>query len=35
VNRVLVELERRGALRLGRGSITIVDPALLKKEIRY
>lgn len=35
VNRVLVELERRGVLRLGRGSITIVDPGLLKKEIRY
>jgi CRP/FNR family cyclic AMP-dependent transcriptional regulator len=35
VNRVLVELERRGALRLGRGSISIADAALLKKEIRY
>ena len=35
VNRVLVELERRGALRLGRGNITIVDTGLLKKEIRY
>ncbi len=35
VNRVLVELERRGALRLGRGNITIVDAGLLKKEIRY
>jgi CRP-like cAMP-binding protein len=35
VNRVLVDLERRGALRLGRGSITIADPALLKREIRY
>lgn len=35
VNRVLVELERRGALRLGRGNITIVDTSLLKKEIRY
>lgn len=35
VNRVLVELERRGALRLGRGSIAIADLGLLKKEIRY
>jgi CRP/FNR family transcriptional regulator/CRP/FNR family cyclic AMP-dependent transcriptional regulator len=35
VNRVLVELERRGALALGRGSIKIVDSELLKKEIKY
>ena len=35
VNRVLVDLERRGALKLGRGSIVIADADLLKKEIRY
>ena len=35
VNRVLVDLERRGALKLGRGSISIADADLLKKEIRY
>jgi len=35
VNRVLVDLERRGGVKLGRGQIDIVDPALLKKEIRY
>jgi CRP/FNR family transcriptional regulator, cyclic AMP receptor protein len=35
VNRVLVDLERRGAVKLGRGSIEIADVALLKKEIRY
>ncbi|HUQ40952.1 MAG TPA: Crp/Fnr family transcriptional regulator [Candidatus Limnocylindrales bacterium] len=35
VNRVLVDLERRGALQLGRGSLRIVDAELLKKEIRY
>ncbi len=35
VNRVLVDLERRGALALGRGSIKIADAELLKKEIRY
>ncbi len=35
VNRVLVDLERRGGVTLGRGHIEIVDPALLKKEIRY
>jgi CRP/FNR family transcriptional regulator len=35
VNRVLVELERRGAVKLGRGQIEVVDPATLKKEIRY
>jgi len=34
VNRVLVDLERRGALRLGRGHVEIVDAELLKKEIR-
>ena len=34
VNRVLVDLERRGALRLGRGSIAIADVGLLQKEIR-
>jgi CRP-like cAMP-binding protein len=35
VNRVLVDLERRGSLKLGRGQIEITDAALLKKEIRY
>jgi CRP-like cAMP-binding protein len=35
VNRVLVDLERRGGVKLGRGQIEIVDPGVLKKEIRY
>jgi len=35
VNRVLVDLERRGAVKLGRGQVEIVDQTLLKKEIRY
>jgi CRP/FNR family cyclic AMP-dependent transcriptional regulator len=35
VNRVLVDLERRGGVKLGRGSIEIADVALLKKDIRY
>jgi len=35
VNRVLVDLERRGAVKLGRGHVEISDTALLKKEIRY
>jgi len=35
VNRVLVDLERRGALKLGRGSILIANADLLRKEIRY
>lgn len=35
VNRVLVDLERRGAVRLGRGKIDLVDRALLKGEIRH
>jgi len=35
VNRVLVDLERRGALRLGRGHVNITDPDLLRKEIRH
>lgn len=35
VNRVLVELERRGLLRLGRGQVEILDRAALKREIRY
>src|SRR5688500_6146761 len=35
VNRVLVDLERRGGVKLGRGQVDILDPALLKKEIRY
>lgn len=35
VNRVLVDLERRGGVKLGRGHVEVVDHALLKKEIRY
>ncbi|HEY3218730.1 MAG TPA: Crp/Fnr family transcriptional regulator [Candidatus Limnocylindria bacterium] len=35
VNRVLVELEHRGLLRLGRGHVEIVDIERLKKEIRH
>lgn len=35
VNRALVDLERRAAVKLGRGQIEIVDPAALRKEIRY
>jgi CRP/FNR family transcriptional regulator, cyclic AMP receptor protein len=35
VNRVLVDLERRGAVKLGRGQVELVDHALLRKEIRY
>jgi len=35
VNRVLVDLERRGALKLGRGRLEITDGDLLKKEIRH
>ena len=35
VNRVLVELEKRGMVALGRGSIKILDTAALQKEIRH
>ena len=35
VNRVLVDLERRALLRLGRGQIEIRDRELLRREIRY
>jgi len=35
VNRVLVDFERRGGVKLGRGHVELVDQALLKKEIRY
>ncbi len=35
VNRVLADLERLGAVRIGRGKVEIRDAALLKKEIRY
>jgi CRP/FNR family transcriptional regulator len=35
VNRVLVDLERRGGVKLGRGHVELVDPVVLKKEIRY
>lgn len=34
VNRVLVDLERRGFVKLGRGHVEIVDLEALKKEIR-
>jgi len=34
VNRALVDLERRGAVELGRGYVQIRDPELLKKEIQ-
>lgn len=34
VNRVLVDLERRGLVKLGRGSIAIGDAAALRREIR-
>ncbi len=35
VNRVLVDLERRGLVALGRGRIDLTDPAALRREIRY
>ena len=35
VNRVLVDLERQGAVKLGRGQVDLIDLALLKKAIRY
>lgn len=35
VNRVLVDLERRGSVKLGRGHVEIIDAPMLKKEIRY
>ena len=35
VNRVLVDMERRGALELGRGNIKIVDGEKLKKDIQH
>jgi CRP-like cAMP-binding protein len=35
VNRILVDLERRGAVKLGRGHVELIDHAMLKKEIRY
>jgi CRP/FNR family cyclic AMP-dependent transcriptional regulator len=35
VNRVLVDLERRGALKLGRGHLEITNGELLKKEIQH
>lgn len=35
VNRVLVDLERRGGVQLGRGQIELRDRDVLKKEIRY
>ncbi len=34
VNRVLVDLERRGVVMLGRGSIKIADLEALKREVR-
>jgi CRP/FNR family cyclic AMP-dependent transcriptional regulator len=35
VNRVLVDLERRGGLRLGRGHVEILDVELLRRDIRH
>lgn len=35
VNRVLVDLERRGLVTLGRGHVEITDVDLLQKEIRH
>ena len=35
VNRVLVDLERRGAVKLGRGHIELTNLELLTKEIRH
>ncbi|HYR93928.1 MAG TPA: Crp/Fnr family transcriptional regulator [Methylomirabilota bacterium] len=35
VNRVLVDLERRGSLKLGRGHLEIVNIDLLRKEIQH
>jgi len=35
VNRILVDLERRGAVKLGRGHVELIDHAMLKREIRY
>jgi CRP-like cAMP-binding protein len=35
VNRVLVDLERRGGVRLGRGELELLDRDLLKREIRH
>ena len=35
VNRVLVDLERRGGVKLGRGHIALIDQEMLKKEIRH
>lgn len=34
-NRVLVDLERRGCVKLGRGHIDIADPDKLRREIRH
>lgn len=34
-NRVLVDLERRGFVRLGRGHIELIDPEKLRGEIRH
>lgn len=35
VNRVLVDLERRGGVKLGRGHVALLDQDMLKKEIRH
>lgn len=35
VNRVLADLERRGAIAIGRRHITVKDAALLEKDVRY
>jgi CRP/FNR family cyclic AMP-dependent transcriptional regulator len=35
VNRVLVDLERRGAVKLGRGNVELIDLDLLRKDIHH
>lgn len=35
VNRVLADLEKRGAIKIGRRHITVKDPELLQRDVRY
>jgi len=35
VNRVLADLEKRGAIKIGRRHLQLKDRALLQSEIRY
>lgn len=35
VNRVLADLEKRGAISIGRRQVKVKDPALLQSDIRY